>query len=270
MLENIPLPNLPGNVDNLQTSVAEKVSYWNFSQRVDLNISDNLKVFARAGRLQGRSLPGQPARDRRRVLPAVGQQPRRAQHRRRRRVAPVREDDAQRPRQLLQHDRRVLQPGAAARVGRPRLVLAERLVLVALQQRLRLLSGARRHLGHRHERQQPARAAGPRVVPASRRLDAVGPHEPLPGRAQPEVGRRDARLLRRGGPLRADQPGLQLDADRQQLRQSRRSPPPATSGRPSCSARWTTTRRRGWCRCRRPTCAATRPTSRTTGRSASG
>ena len=49
MLENIPLPNLPGNVDNLQTSVAEKVSYWNFSQRVDLNISDNLKVFARAG-----------------------------------------------------------------------------------------------------------------------------------------------------------------------------------------------------------------------------
>jgi hypothetical protein len=49
MLENIPLPNQPGHVDNLQTSVAEKVNYWNFSQRVDLNISDNLKVFARAG-----------------------------------------------------------------------------------------------------------------------------------------------------------------------------------------------------------------------------
>jgi outer membrane receptor protein involved in Fe transport len=49
MLENIPLPNQPGNVDNLQTSVAEEVKYWNFSQRVDLNISDNLKVFARAG-----------------------------------------------------------------------------------------------------------------------------------------------------------------------------------------------------------------------------
>ena len=49
MLENVALPNLPGNIDNLQTSVAEKVKYWNFSQRVDLNITDNLKVFARAG-----------------------------------------------------------------------------------------------------------------------------------------------------------------------------------------------------------------------------
>jgi hypothetical protein len=49
ILQNIPLPNTPGNVDNLQTSVAEQVKYWNFSQRVDLNISDNLKVFARAG-----------------------------------------------------------------------------------------------------------------------------------------------------------------------------------------------------------------------------
>jgi len=49
MLENMPLPNLPGNVDNLQTSVAEKVNYWNFSQRVDINVSNDLKVFARAG-----------------------------------------------------------------------------------------------------------------------------------------------------------------------------------------------------------------------------
>ena len=60
------------------------------------------------------------------------------------------------------------------------------------------------------------------MVPASRRLDRVDPHEPLPGLAQHEVGRRDARLLRRGGAVRADQPGVQLDADRQQLGHPRR------------------------------------------------
>lgn len=49
MLENIPLPNLPGHVDNLQYSVAENVDYWNFSQRVDVNFTDNFKMFARAG-----------------------------------------------------------------------------------------------------------------------------------------------------------------------------------------------------------------------------
>ncbi|HYU79829.1 MAG TPA: TonB-dependent receptor, partial [Vicinamibacterales bacterium] len=49
LLANIPLPNLPGNVDNLQYSVSEKVEYWNFSQRFDVNFSDAFKVFARAG-----------------------------------------------------------------------------------------------------------------------------------------------------------------------------------------------------------------------------
>ena len=49
MLENIPLPNLPGNVDNLQYSVSEKVDYWNFSQRFDVNFTDTFKMFARAG-----------------------------------------------------------------------------------------------------------------------------------------------------------------------------------------------------------------------------
>jgi hypothetical protein len=49
MLAAIPLPNLPGNVDNWQGSVDEKISYWNFSQRVDLNFSDSFKVFARYG-----------------------------------------------------------------------------------------------------------------------------------------------------------------------------------------------------------------------------
>jgi hypothetical protein len=52
MLAALPLPNLPGNVDNWQGSLFEKVDYWNFSQRVDLNISENWKVFARYGQFK--------------------------------------------------------------------------------------------------------------------------------------------------------------------------------------------------------------------------
>ncbi len=52
MLGDIPLPNLPGNVDNWQGSVTEKVDYWNFSQRVDLNLSDKFKIFARYGQFK--------------------------------------------------------------------------------------------------------------------------------------------------------------------------------------------------------------------------
>ncbi len=40
--------------------------------------------------------------------------------------------------------------------------------------------------GRDHE---PPRPPGPRVVPASRCLDRIGPHEPLPGPSQHEVGR---------------------------------------------------------------------------------
>ena len=49
MLQQLPLPNLSGNVDNLQYTVAEKVNYWNFSQRVDVNFNDNFKIFGRIG-----------------------------------------------------------------------------------------------------------------------------------------------------------------------------------------------------------------------------
>ena len=49
MLSELPMPNRPGNTDNWQGSVYENVDYWNFSQRVDVNISDNWKVFARLG-----------------------------------------------------------------------------------------------------------------------------------------------------------------------------------------------------------------------------
>jgi hypothetical protein len=52
MLQNIPLPNLAGNVDNWQGSVDEKVNYWNLSQRVDINFTDTFKMFARYGQFQ--------------------------------------------------------------------------------------------------------------------------------------------------------------------------------------------------------------------------
>lgn len=49
MLQDIPLPNLPGYTNNWQGSVDEQVDYWNFSQRVDINFSDTVKMFARYG-----------------------------------------------------------------------------------------------------------------------------------------------------------------------------------------------------------------------------
>jgi hypothetical protein len=52
MLGQIPQPNQPGNVDNWQGTVFDRVDYWNFSQRVDVNISDNWKIFARYGQFK--------------------------------------------------------------------------------------------------------------------------------------------------------------------------------------------------------------------------
>jgi outer membrane receptor protein involved in Fe transport len=52
MLTEIPLPNVGGNVDNWQGSVYEKTDYWNFSQRVDLNVSNDWRVFARYGQFK--------------------------------------------------------------------------------------------------------------------------------------------------------------------------------------------------------------------------
>ena len=220
--------------------------------------------------VQGQPLSGEP--DRRRLLPAVRQQPLRHEHRRRLGVGDVEQDDAERARQLLQHDRRVLQPVAAARRRRPAATTGRATWYSSLYNSgyvyypaLDVTSGTR----HGDTTNRLGRQ-GREWYPASRCVDGVGAHEPLPGPPQHEVGRRGARLLRRGGALRADQPGVQLDADRQQLRHARTSSTPATSGRRSCSARSTTRRRRGSCRCRSRTCAATPPTSRTTSTSAIG
>lgn len=63
MLQDIPLPNLPGNVDNWQGSVYDKTDYWNFSQRVDFNITDNWKVFARYGQFKANLYQQNPTDD---------------------------------------------------------------------------------------------------------------------------------------------------------------------------------------------------------------
>ncbi|MGH9201683.1 MAG: carboxypeptidase-like regulatory domain-containing protein, partial [Vicinamibacterales bacterium] len=52
MLAALPTPNLSGSVDNWQGSITQKVDYWNFSQRLDVNLSDNWKVFARYGQFK--------------------------------------------------------------------------------------------------------------------------------------------------------------------------------------------------------------------------
>ncbi|MCX6544594.1 MAG: TonB-dependent receptor [Acidobacteria bacterium] len=52
MLQDMPLPNVPGNVDNLQYSVYDQTKYWNLSQRVDWNITNNWKVFVRYGQFK--------------------------------------------------------------------------------------------------------------------------------------------------------------------------------------------------------------------------
>jgi hypothetical protein len=52
ILQEMPLPNLPGNQDNLQYGIYEKTDYWNFSERLDWNISDSWKVFVRYGQFK--------------------------------------------------------------------------------------------------------------------------------------------------------------------------------------------------------------------------
>ena len=62
MLQQIPLPNLPGNIDNWQGSVTENVDYWNFSQRVDVNITRQLEGVRALRPVQGQPVPGEPDR----------------------------------------------------------------------------------------------------------------------------------------------------------------------------------------------------------------
>ncbi len=49
LLAEAPLPNLPGNDLNWQGTKTENVDYWNLSNRVDWNINEKWKMFARYG-----------------------------------------------------------------------------------------------------------------------------------------------------------------------------------------------------------------------------
>jgi hypothetical protein len=52
LLQELPLPNLPGNDLNWQGVKTENVDYWNLSHRVDWNISDRWKSFVRYGQFR--------------------------------------------------------------------------------------------------------------------------------------------------------------------------------------------------------------------------
>ncbi len=56
MLADIPLPNLSGNIDNWQGSLAENVDYWNFSQRVDVNLTRQVEDLRALRPVQGQPL----------------------------------------------------------------------------------------------------------------------------------------------------------------------------------------------------------------------
>ena len=106
MLQQIPLPNLPGNIDNWQGNVTDGVDYWNLSQRVDVNIKDNWKVFARYGQFKANLAQENPT--------SGGFFPLSGSNRYGMSIAGdsvwVMSDKTtlECPRQLLQHDRRVL------------------------------------------------------------------------------------------------------------------------------------------------------------------
>ena len=60
LLAQIPMPNQPGNADNWQGTKTEEVDYWNFSQRVDVNFTDNWKIFGRFGKFKANTYEANP------------------------------------------------------------------------------------------------------------------------------------------------------------------------------------------------------------------
>ena len=74
------------------------VDYWNFSQRVDMNLTDNFKVFARYGQFKANLYQQNPTEGG--FFPLTRQQSLRHERRRRRRLRDVGQDHPQRARQL--------------------------------------------------------------------------------------------------------------------------------------------------------------------------
>ena len=264
MLNDIPLPNAPGNIDNWQGSRLREGGLLELLAARRRELQRQLEDVRALRPVQGESLPAEPDR----------------------RAASSRSSGSNRYGMSIAGDAvwimsnkttlnvrgsfynmtdEFYNPSLAARRGRAAPTTGRTtVVLVALQQRLCLLSGARRDVRHRHGDDQPARPAGPRVVPASRCVDGVGAHEPLQGRHN----------MKWGGEMRAYfgeaarfEP-INLVFNSALTANSSDTPDVANYRQPvgDVHARRARQRRprRASCRCRRRTCAAMRPTSRTT------
>ncbi|HEU4387482.1 MAG TPA: carboxypeptidase-like regulatory domain-containing protein [Blastocatellia bacterium] len=60
LLNELPMPNLPGNDQNWQGLKTENVDYWNLSSRVDWNYSEKWKTFFRYGQYRTHLLEANP------------------------------------------------------------------------------------------------------------------------------------------------------------------------------------------------------------------
>ncbi len=220
LLAQLPLPNLPGNVDNWQGTVNEKVDYWNFSQRVDVNLTDNLKVFARYGQFKANVYQQNPTQGK--MFPVSGSN----------RYGMSAAGDAV----WVMSNRTTLNVRGSYynmtdEYANPEVILGEDGLeglwpgnpwYSSLYVSPYVYYPARHRDRRQPDRQRSRGARGrERVVPAAEGLDRLGADEPVPGSPQPEVGRRASVLPRRGRALRADQPAVPVGSDGQQLRQPR-------------------------------------------------
>ena len=60
LLNELPVPNLPGNDQNWQGLKTENVDYWNLSTRIDWNYSERWKTFFRYGQYRAHLLEANP------------------------------------------------------------------------------------------------------------------------------------------------------------------------------------------------------------------
>ena len=194
MLQDMPLPNLPGNVDNWQGSVDEKVDYWNFSQRVDVNFTDNVEGVRPLRAVQGQPLPAESDRQRRGFFPLSGSN---------RYGMSIAGDSVWVMSNKTTLNVRGSYYNMIDEFYNPSLLLGEdgladywpsKLVLVALQQRLRLLS----------RRSTSRRAPAPTPTTASAGRAASGTSTPTRGPLSARMNRyQGAHNMKWGGEMRA-------------------------------------------------------------------
>jgi hypothetical protein len=234
MLAAIPLPNVPGNVDNLQGTVTDAADYWNLSQRFDVNITNNWKVFARYGQFKANLYQQNPT--------DAGFYPLSGSNRYGLSIAG---DSVW----VMSNKTTLNVRGSFYNMTdefyNPSLLLGDtglknywsRSWYSSLYNSgLRLLSRAGRDDRTGTNTNNRPRTPGARVVPASGRLDGVRPHESLRGSPRDEVGA--ARFAPITARRRASSRSIWFST-----RRSRRTAPTA----PTSSARAISGRRSCWC-----------------------